>query len=59
MLYWPPDKPRFIEYLDNSLNESNISNIQEYYLMGEFNVNLLSGNEMLLDKQYCDSYSRV
>ena len=49
MLYWPPDKPRFIEYLDNSLNESNISNIQEYYLMGEFNVNLLSGNEMLLD----------
>ena len=65
VLYQPPDKPRFIEYLEYSLKESiisninNISNIQECYLMGDFNVNLLSGNKMLLDKQYCDSYTQA
>ena len=59
VLYRPPDKPRFIEYLDNSLKESNISNIQECYLMDDFNVNLFSGSKMLLDKQYYDSYNKV
>ena len=59
MLYQPPDKPRFIEYLENSLKESNIYNIQECYLTGNFNVNLLSRNKMLLDKQYYESYRQV
>ena len=27
--------------------------------MGDFNVNLLSGNKMLLDKQYYDFYSQA
>ena len=57
--YRLPDKLRLIEYLDNSLKESNISNIQECYLIGDFNVNLLRGNKMLLDKQYYDSYSQA
>ena len=34
-IYWPPEKPRFIEYLNNSLREINISNIQECYLIGK------------------------
>ena len=59
VLYWPPGKPRFIEYLDNSLKESNVSNIQGCYLMGDFNANLFDGNKMLLDKQYYDSYSQA
>ena len=50
VLYRPPGKRRFIEYLDNSLKESDISNIQEPYLVSHFNVNLLSGNKMLLVK---------
>ena len=53
------DKPRLTEYLDYSLKESNISNIQECYLIGDFNINLLSGNKMLLDKQYNNSYSQA
>ena len=59
VLYRPPGKPKFIEYLDNSLKESDISNIQERYLMSHFNVNLLSGNKMLLVKKYYDSYSQA
>ena len=52
VLYPPPDKPKFVEYLDNSLKECNISNTQECYLMVDFNIKLLRGNKMLLDKQY-------
>ena len=48
MLYRPPGKSGFTEYLDNSLKESNNSYIQECYLMGDFNINLLSRNKMLL-----------
>ena len=48
VLHRPPEKPRFIEYLDNFLKESNIFNIQECYLMCD-----------LLDKQYYDSYSQA
>ena len=59
VLYRPPDKPDFIEHLNNSLKESNISNNQECYLIGDLNVNLLSGNKMLLKKQYSDSYSQA
>ena len=51
VLYQPLDKPRFIEYFNNSLKESNISNIQECYLMSDLNVILLGGNKMLLDKR--------
>ena len=58
-LYRPPDKPDFIEHLNNSLKESNISNTQECYLIGDFNVNLMSGNKMFLKKQYSDSYSQA
>ena len=58
VLYRRPEKPDFIEHLDNSLNESNISNTQECYLIGDFNVNLLSGNKMILEKQYSDSYNQ-
>ena len=47
VLYRPPEKPDFIKHLNNSLKESNISNTQECYLIGDFNVNLLSGNKML------------
>ena len=50
VLYRPPDKPDFIEHLNNSLKESNISNTQESYLIGDFNINLLSGKKMLLIK---------
>ena len=56
VLYRPPDKSDFIEYLNNSLKESNIYDTQECYLVGDFNVNLLSGNKMILEKQYSDSY---
>ena len=59
VLYRPPDEADFIEHLNKSLKESNISNIQECYLIGDFNVNLLSGNKMLLKKQYSDSYSQA
>ena len=59
VLYRPPDKPDFIEHLNNSLTESNISDTQECYLVGDFNVNLLSGNKMPLKKQYSDSYSQA
>ena len=60
MLCQPLDKSRFIEYLDNSLlKEGNISNIQECYLMDDFNVNLLSRIKMLLDKYCYDSYSQA
>ena len=52
MWYRPPDKPGFTECLDQSLIESNISNIQECYLIGDFNVTLLSRNNMLLEKQH-------
>ena len=40
MIYRPPDKSEFIEYFDNSLKESCISYIQEFYLMGDFNINM-------------------
>ena len=59
VLYWPPGKPEFIEYLDNSLQDINISNIQQCYLIGDDNVNLLSGNQMLLEKQHYHSYSQA
>ena len=41
VLYRPPVKPGFIEHPDNSLKASNIFNIQECYLMGDFNIILL------------------
>ena len=50
VLYRPPDEPDFIEHRKNYLKESNISNTQECYLIGDFNVDLLSGNKMLLKK---------
>ena len=59
VLHWPPDKPRFIKYLDNSLKESNISNIQKEYLTSDFNIDLLYGNKMLPDKQYYEFYSQA
>ena len=59
VLYQPPGKPDSIEHLHNSLKESNIPNIQECYLIGDFNVNLLSGNKMLFKKQYSDAYSQT
>ena len=40
------------------MKEYNICNTQEYYLIGDFNVSLLSGNKILLKKQYSDSYSQ-
>ena len=46
VLYWPPDKPGFIEYPNN-------------YLLGALNTNILNGNKILLDKQYYDSYSQA
>ena len=58
VLYRPPDKLDFIEHLNNSLKESNISNTQECYLIGDFIVSPLSGNKMLL-KQYSDSYTQA
>ena len=59
VLYWLPGKSRFIEYPDNSLKENNISNIQACYLIRAFNISMLSGNKMLLDKQYYDSCSQA
>ena len=59
VLYRPPGKPRFIEYFDNSLKESDISNTQQRYLISYFNVNLLSRKKMLLVKKYYDSYSQA
>ena len=50
VLYRPPDKRGFTEYLDNSLRENNISNILECYLIGYSTVILLSGDKMLLEK---------
>ena len=55
VLYRPSYKPDFIEHLNNYLKESKISNTQECYLICDFNVNLLSGNKMILEKQYSDS----
>ena len=59
VLYRPPENPYLIEHLNNSLKESNISNTQKCYLIGEFNVDLLSGNKMLLKKQYSNSCSQA
>ena len=60
MLYRPPDKPDYIEHLNNSLKESNISNTQECYLIGDFNVNLfIEWKQNALGKQYSDSYSQA
>ena len=50
LLHWPPNKLEFIEYLDNSLKENNICEIQECYLTVDFIVNVLSRNKMLLKK---------
>ena len=50
VLYRPPEKRGFTEYLDNSLRENNISNILECYLIGYSTVILLSGDKMLLEK---------
>ena len=58
-LHRPSDKPGFIEYLQNSLKESNIFNIQKYCLKGDFNINLLRGSSMLLDNKYYHSFSQV
>ena len=59
VLYRQLDKSSFIENQDNSLKESNIFNIQECYLRGDFNIKLLSGNKMLLVKQYYGSYTQA
>ena len=50
VLHWPTHKPEFIDYLDNSLKEGNIFNIQVCYLLVDVNVDLLSRNKMLLKK---------
>ena len=50
VFYGPPNKPEFIEHLDNSPNESNICNIQECYLIGDFDVNLLRRNENAVER---------
>ena len=55
MLYQLPAD--FIEDLNSSLKESNSYNIQEFYLIGDFDVNLLRGNKILLKQKYSDSYS--
>ena len=59
VLYRLPNKLEFVEYHDNSFKESNICNIQESYHIGDFNVNLLSENKMLLKKQYSYFYSHA
>ena len=59
LLYRLRETLGFKECLDNPLKESNIAKIQECYLMSEFQVNLLRGNKMLLQKQYYDSYSHA
>ena len=43
-----PYKLELIEYIDDTLKEKKISNIQEWYLISDFNVNLLGRNKMLL-----------
>ena len=53
VLHRPSDKPEFIEYLNNLVKENNTSNTQECYLIGDFNVNLLSGNPYTV-KKYLD-----
>ena len=58
VLYRPSSKPEFIEYLDNFLKEINNCNIQDCYRIGDFNVNLSSGNKMLL-KKHPGSYSHA
>ena len=52
-----PEKPDFIEDLNSSLKESNSYNIQECYLIGDFDVNLLRGNKIVLKQKHSDSYS--
>ena len=37
----------------------NISNIQDCYLMGDFNIDLLSRNEILLDRKHYGSYCQA
>ena len=46
-----PDILEFMKYLDKSLKESNISNIQEFSLIINFNVNLFSKNIMPVEKK--------
>ena len=59
VLYRTPDKSDFIEHLNNSLKESNTCNTRECFLIGDFNVNLMSGNKLVLEKQYSDPYSQA
>ena len=51
MLYRIPEKLKFIEYFDNYVIESNISNNQKCRMMGDFSINLLHASKMLLDKK--------
>lgn len=59
VLHQQPDKPRFIEYLKNSIKEINISNIQKCCQIGDFHANLLSGNKKLWKKQYSDFFRQA
>ena len=59
VLHWLPYKPEFIDYLDNSLKEGNICNIQVCCLLVDVNVNLLSRNKMLLKKLAIITISKV
>ena len=59
VLYRTLDKPRFIQHLDKSFKESNVSNIQECCLMGDLSVNLSTWNKILLEKKYDDSHSQA
>ena len=58
-IFLPKSKPILAGVHYWNIIKSNISNFQECYLMGGFNINLLSGKKMLLKKQYSDSYSQT
>ena len=59
ILYRPPDKPEFLDYFNECLIQSNITNIQECYFMGDFNINLLYEDKMILEKQCSVTYNQI
>ena len=59
ILYRPPDKPEFLNYMNDCLSQNNITNTQECFLLGDFNINLHDDGKMILDKNYNTTYSQV
>ena len=51
ILYRPPDKNDFVKNLQETFTKCNISEKQECYLLGDFNINLLHNGENIFERR--------